>query len=295
MLIRTCSMEDISEIVTLAYEKNQYPESNSAFCCKTQDSILEDFRYILNSDEHKIVGAYKFNQLYGFCAFFMNATQNTVDCVGPFINDEDYILVSKTIVYYAKSLFPKNAHYNFCFDKRNADCLKLMNEINAVDMGNECTLVLKKENYKPLNIELLTDDLLFEQLSEHRYTEFLKLFDEIFPEIYVSGEEVLYGTREKRIVYTLNYKDEIIAFGILNLHNNINNNVASAEIIGVAKSYRGKGYGRVLLNRLVQEAFLISNIERINLVVDNINTNARNLYFSTGFELCVENCSFRFN
>ncbi|WP_066718361.1 hypothetical protein [Clostridium sp. Marseille-P299] len=138
MLIRTCTMADLNEIVSLAYEKNQFPETNSAYCGNTYDSILEDFSYILNSDEHKIVGAYKFNQLYGCCAFFMNQAQNTVDCVGPFVNEENYILVSKTMLYFAKSLFSKDTHYNFCFDKRNADSLKLMGEINAKDNGNEC-------------------------------------------------------------------------------------------------------------------------------------------------------------
>ena len=60
----------------------------------------------------------------------------------------------------------------------------------------------------------------------------------------------------------------------------------------VAEFARGKGYGWALLNSVADCAFNKYNADTVDLIVDKLNTHARELYYSCGFKLTVENAAY---
>jgi len=76
-------------------------------------------------------------------------------------------------------------------------------------------------------------------------------------------------------------------YGVLKYTSDIKH--ITAEIFAVKKEKRGKGYGWALLNAVVDSAFYKYNGNVVDLMVEKLNTNARDLYYSCGFKLSVEN------
>lgn len=83
---------------------------------------------------------------------------------------------------------------------------------------------------------------------------------------------------------------EFVGYGVLKLTNN--NEHFIAELLAVDEKKRGYGYGRALLNSVLDSAFNKHNEKTVELVVDKLNTHARNLYYSYGFKLITENVSY---
>ncbi len=55
--------------------------------------------------------------------------------------------------------------------------------------------------------------------------------------------------------------------------------------IGIARDYRGKGYGKILLLKAIEHAKNICHLEKIELAVFESNENAIKLYESVGFKV----------
>lgn len=75
--------------------------------------------------------------------------------------------------------------------------------------------------------------------------------------------------------------DRVVAFGILADHGQ----AGSLELrrMAVAPAGRGQGLGRVLVRKLLEQALVRPQVERIWLEVNGANTRARSLYRAFGF------------
>ena len=160
-----------------------------------------------------------------------------------------------------------------------------MNLINAENKGNECILILKRENFTEK--ECGTQVVFF--TPEYK-VEFMKMHDHIFPGVYVSSKDILDSLGNKRSLYCAIENDALLGYAVLKYTKD--SSAVTVEIIGVDEKYRGKGYGKALLNEVLKQAFSDHSIKTVNLVVENLNTNAMSLYYSFGFELDVENYSY---
>lgn len=284
-MIKKCSINDIKEIVDFVYRKNNKPEHNSAFCSLKYDTIQKDFVNTLESEIHAVVGYYKDDTLIGVISFYVDEEKQIADCIGPFV-EGDYCKLAKAMIDYVKPLFKQSLSLNFFFDKRNIECILLMDLICAENKGNESILTLKRDNYKKQEFAVSV-----EKLTPEYEDQLIELHDFIFPDVYVSGKDIIQSIGINRQVFCIIENGRLSGYSVLKTPSV--GTKATAEVIGVDEGFRRKGYGRALLNAVVKEAFNQSNIDEIHLVVENINQNAIELYYSLGFELHVENCFYQ--
>lgn len=285
-MIKKCSVNDIKQIVDMVYRKNNEPEHNSAFCYRQYDAIQRDFMNCLTSDNNVVVGYYKDDALIGVISFYVDEEKRTADCGGPFV-EGDFCKIAKETLDYAKTLYKKQLCFNFFFDKRNIECMSLMNLICAENKGNESVLALNRNDYIKQEFAAPVEKLLPEYTAQ-----LIELHDSIFPGVYVSGKDIIQFIGINREVFCIIDNGCLIGYSVLKTppYGGI---TATAEMIAVDEKYRGKGYGRTLLNAVVKEAFSHSGIDIVDLVVENANQNAIELYSSFGFKLQVENCSYQ--
>lgn len=284
-MIKECKLEEIKSCVDLAFKLNSKSESSSAYCSKKYDSIYKDFEHMIKGEEHVVVGYYEADKLVGVMGFFVDVDKHTADCVGPFIDGDRFLDIAKDILDFAKTLLNESTRYNFYFDQRNTDCLELMKLLNANYNGNECSLKLERKNYIPKSIEVN-----IELITTENSIELIKLHDNIFPGTYVSGTDIINSLGGNRQAYCILEHDVMVGYGVLRLDEGSSN--LCVEILAVDEQFRGKGYGKALLSNSLKQAFSNKSIESVYLIVDDPNTVAKNLYFSYGFELEVENQSY---
>lgn len=284
-MIRTCTIDDIQQILDLAFAKNNQPEHNSAYCYKEYNSIKQDFLQIIESKGNAVIGYFEEKTLIGVMGVYVDEEKHTADCCGPFVVVDDFVGISKLLFDYVKNHFNHSLQYNFFFDIRNKDCIAFMNTICAENQGNECCLTLKRENYRKEDFVVNVVPLPAEYTNS-----FVNLHDSIFPNVYVSGADIINSIEGSRKVFCVIENGMLIGYSVLK--RTLNSPRATAEIIAVYEKQRRNGYGRVLLNELAKQAFYDEAVELIHLVVESINTNAVNLYYAFGFELDVENCFY---
>lgn len=88
--------------------------------------------------------------------------------------------------------------------------------------------------------------------------------------------------------------NKIIGFGALIIYSTPSKGrVAHIEDIVVDTSYRGRGYGRLIIEELIKIAKK-ENVSEIDLTSKRIRTDARKFYESLGFKI-RESDIFRFN
>lgn len=284
-MIRIAAIEDIPQIVDLVFMKNNQPQHNSAYCCKEYDAIKRDFLSMIESKQNAVVAYFEEETLLGVLGVIVDEEKSTADCCGPFVAVEDFVGISAKMLEYARDHFNAGLKYYFFFDTRNRSCIDLMNAIRAENQGNEFILTLKRDNFikKEHAVSIVP-------LPGEYWNSFVNLHDTVFPDIYVSGRDITNSIGENRKVFCIIEDKNVVGYGVL--RRTANSSRATAEVIAVEESKQGNGYGRALLNELAKQAFGDESVDILDLVVENTNTNALNLYYSVGFQLNVENCFY---
>ena len=277
---RHATEEDLDVFVDFAYRINRQLERSSSFCSKSEHSIRID---LLGSTEHQgLAGAWKSGMLIGIISTYMDELKHNIDC---FIlidsNLCNYEETAKLLLDYVRKGIDQQFHFTFFFSKENVECSTFLKSLNAFQKPNEYGLLLIKENkshgVKSDSIQLLP--ALYHQ-------KFIELHDEIFPDVYISGKEIIDSLGKNRHVFAWIEDDQIKAYSVLFLRGNLR---ATAEIIAVHQDFRGKGLGKKILNHLIHAAFYDFGLEAVDLIVDSDNLNALKLYLDIGFAIEFEN------
>lgn len=286
-MIRECTNSDLDQMVELAFQLNNQIDHYSAFCPISRKSIRMEFETAIDSKQHMIVGSFRDNKLTGLLNCYFDIEKKNADCSGPFIDSttEDYLSFAKQLFDFIKRHVDVEMKYTFFFSKENMECRNFLESINADRKVNEYELLLKKESFMPY-----PNTVEINNLNETYYNQFIQLHDFIFPNIYVSGKDIVEDINKNRFVFSIIDDNKLIAYSVLRLYKNAK--IATAEIIGVDEKYRRKGYGKAILNHLLEFSFQKNVIEEIELIVDGDNDTAISLYQSLGFIIKAENCCY---
>jgi len=290
MIIKELNYEHLPLCVDIAFLRNNQPENNSAYCPKSREGIQGDFEYVMSSAGSLVVGYFTSDEtsdgLAGFLLCYMNPENSWVDCVGPFFSNEWNEDVAKKMFSFADTKLTNAARFNFYFNTNNKNLHELMTVLSAERRDNEYNLLLKKSDYKTQQIK---HNIV--PYSNRFESDVKKILIDTFPDSYVTGNELIASIGKDREVFcALDESGAFVGYGVLKLYDDTY--YVTAEIFAVAEGYRGKGYGWALLNSVVECAFNVHNADRVGLIVDRLNTHARDLYYSCGFKLDVENSSY---
>lgn len=274
-MIEKFSVDHLSELVAYACRKNASRESGSAFCCQTEASIQRDFSETLDFGFACREG----DRLCGLLSCFPDLEKGNVDCA--LLTDrENYSATARQLLSAAQAQLGNHLRYTFFFPKENEACAAFLESIGACRRENEYRMVLRRDDWQPQ--EGLPAP---HPLEEAAYAAFVALHDRVFPDVYVSGRDILEDLGKSRFVYTLEEAGNLAAYGVLHRAEDR----FTAEILGVRQELRGRGFGRAILNCLAKETFCRHGAAELDLIVDADNTQALILYQKTGFQILEEN------
>ncbi|NLY46070.1 MAG: GNAT family N-acetyltransferase, partial [Tissierella sp.] len=118
------------------------------------------------------------------------------------------------------------------------------------------------------------------------YGKLKELHDEIFPNVYISGADIIENIGKKHFVYSIIENKTLIAYSVLRLNGNMS---GTAEIIAVREEFRGRGYGKAIISYLIDKAVNLFKVSNVDLMVDGDNEKAIKLYLDLGFVIEHEN------
>ena len=286
-MIMELNSSHLEQCVDIAFQRNNQPENNSAYCPKSKGSIKADFEFLMSNPGNLMVGYFADDNLMGILGCFVNPENHWVDCSGPFFNADWSEDIAKEMLAFAGARLANAARFNFYFDTRNENLHRLMTRLSAERRDNEYHLLLKKADYTP---QLLKHNIV--RYVEKFENDVIQILHDTFPESYVSGRELIDSIGKDREVFcALDENGEFVGYGVLKRYGNETTHM-NAEIFAVAEGARGKGYGWALLNAVISCALNDFNADTVDLIVDKLNTHARDLYYSCGFTLDVENASY---
>lgn len=295
MIYKICQLNDLEKITELVYAKNNTEEHHIPYCCKNTENIYKDFENMINGERNLVVAAWDEDKLCGVLGIYCIDEINRVDNIGPFIdcNNENiqgnaktcFINTAKDLVTLARNEFPTH-DFSFDINAKNVNCLELMDTLGSNLNDTELHLSLKRDNF----VDVYEESLAISYKTE--YEEQLRnLHDEISGDYYLTSNQLLETIGNEREAYLIIENNRVVSYGVLQFSANTDKEVF-IEILGVDKDYRGKGYGRMIQSHLISKAFERKSVEEVNLVVDDINSVALNLYESFGFECTQKSCSF---
>jgi len=284
--IKNINSDFLRQCVEIAFLRNNQPESNCAYCPKEERAIHDEINYLMNSPDNLMLGYFDSDSLVSVFGFFFNPDTSWVDCIGPFFKDDWDQEVAKEMFNHAVSSFTQAVRFNFYFDTKNENLHKLAESLSAKRNDNEYILLLRKADYKPQDIKHTV--VMFE--DKYR-AEFIRIFNDTFSDTYIPPESAIDAIgKDREIFCVLDERSAFVGYGILKRYTNSSH--ATAEIFGVDEKSRGKGYGWAVLNTVLDCALNKYDADTVDLIVDKLNTHARELYYSCGFKLTVENAAY---
>lgn len=283
VIVSACTIEQIDEIVDFAFRLNNEIQNSSTFCPKLKKSIQEEF---LQSIANKSIFAlWQNNNVIAVINYYLDESRNNADC-NLLIDAQvvDYNFAANNLLRKIRMLNQDDTSYKFFFPKENQNCTLFLKSIQARRGVNEYQLMLNRDMFLNIEPRFYAFDLPIQY-----FPDFLELYDEIFPNSYVSAEEILKGLGTRHFVFSIIEQECLIAISVLRLNEN---STATAELIGVRHNHRGKGFGKSILSYLIRKAFNSMKVSKIDLIVDSDNQNAIELYLKLGFTLQQENCCY---
>lgn len=247
------------------------------------NTIHQDFTDI--PFEKSFVGAMKSGQLIGLIGFDADLEGQIAELWGPFIDEIYGIEVALKLWDELITLIPSAIKYVSIFSNQvNIRVKDFAERLGFHQKTDQMILVLGKgELESPLNKAV-------GELSEQDYGAFVALHDNTFPNTYYSGWEIIDRMDEMRRVFIL--KDSECLTGYVYAEVDPMYGEGSIEFIAVNQGYRGKGYGKSLLDAAVRWIFTFDTIADLRLCVDANSKVAIGLYQSIGFSVKHELYSF---
>ncbi|MBO0994461.1 GNAT family N-acetyltransferase [Bacillus sp. SD088] len=167
------------------------------------------------------------------------------------------------------SLFP---------EKNNKVVIEFAKALSFEFGSNETILACTKQCFEGVN----NDNVI--TLSSEQYSSLVKLHNQLFPNTYLTGNEMVEGLSDTSTV-----------FGVVDEHRNLLGYLyaeaepefaeGSIEFFGVALASRNKGVGSSLLAKGLEWMFSFPSIEAVTLCVQSDNTKAMRLYSRLGFNI----------
>lgn len=271
----------LNDVAAFIARLNSYQEHHIGYCGKKLDDIYntleENFGDVPARDAFFI--ATEGNKIVGACGFDADIERGRAEVWGPFIDHVNSMEIAKMLWETMIVEIPDPIQTIYLFpERRNETVIKLANTLSFDFVSKETILTCTNQSFRGIgNDNVIT-------LSSEHYSFLVELHDQIFPDTYLSGEEMVKEISEQSIAFGVVDKDSNL-LGYLYAEAEPEFGEGSIEFFGVNPASRNKGVGSSLLAKGVEWLFTFPSIEKVSLCVESDNTSAIRLYRSIGFEI----------
>lgn len=277
MEIRAFLPQELDTLAEFAAVLNGSPATGSAFCCARPGQIRADFAENMLTS----LATWQDGQPVGLLSCYYDREKSGADCTLLIAPDADYAKTAAALFARMRDMVGRKVKYTFYFPAENAAQAAFLKALGARRQVNEYLLGAEKETFTPP-----PSPWGVRPLERGEEEAFAALHDEVFPNLYANGQDLLNARGKGRFVFVTDEAGPN-AYGVLLVREG--DACAVAEIIGVREGFRGQGRGRAILAALAQQAFETFGAGRVELIVDSDNRKALSLYTAAGFELKQEN------
>ncbi|MFD2751076.1 GNAT family N-acetyltransferase [Virgibacillus siamensis] len=285
---------ELSVVADFIAQMNSLQENHIGYCGNKADEILstleEDFTDVPARDA--FVLAMENNKVVGVCGFDADFERRSAEIWGPFVDKGSAFQVSNLLwkalnkkipnVIQTVSLFP---------DNHNKMALNFATALGFSSVSEHAILTCTKRSLKGY-LKKMSDDNV-SRLSESHYNSFVKLHDQIFPDTYLSGKEMLEGLDEEATVFGVVNNGNLLGYVYAEADPNFGE--GSIEFFVVDALAQGKGVGSALLAKGLQWLFSFPSVNETTLCVRSDNLKAIHLYKKVGFQVYHELTLFEKN
>ncbi len=273
-------LNQLDAAVAFALALNAKQENHSSYLSGRSDLVILDFQEAIANN--RLFLALENDLIIGLLNTYPLPHLSRADTTILIKEGLPYEDIAHHLFRLARAENHPSSHYSFFFSIHNKRLKKYLLSINAYQEVTEYGL-----RYFIKNSEPLVD---YQLIEEKDYEDWKRTFNEIFPSIYKTPEEILSQLRVKSQVLIYKTDHQIAGFCVLQ----INEKSSVIEMLGVVELYRRRGIARQMLKQV--KCFLASlyDNKEVKLIVDTDNQNALKLYFDEGFEIEYENEHFIF-
>jgi ribosomal protein S18 acetylase RimI-like enzyme len=282
-MFRKMYIDEIEEVSLLIYHKNQNHETQSSYMSKKYEHIHKDLLSTFNEDQKHVLISKTNQKIDGVIVASYNQRLDCYDIAGPFMIEDDLEQAKKMLQTWMDQ-FEKRLTLKFFFNEKSLIFQELMHAFDAHFDQNEYILSLAQSHFIHSPVKL---DVNFMGRGHHQKVKIA--FDDIFPNIYVSSDEVI-SIKENQKVIILEHNDDIAGLAYVKF----NQKKCSLECFGLRVLYRNKKLSQPFLHAVIDLLFNSYDFDCIDLVVDQTNDKAIKIYLNLGFKLLQTNKAFTF-
>ncbi|MCF6137688.1 GNAT family N-acetyltransferase [Pseudalkalibacillus berkeleyi] len=276
--IRTMHKDDIDPVSMLISELNNNEESHIGYCGKDMHEIANSFIKEITDIKYtdSFVVAYEKGELVGVLGFDAYFENNSVEIWGPFMKenkwDDVFRLWDEMLI-----LLPSDIDTIGMFpNKNNLRLQRFAKELGFTQQSEQTILTFSRDDRTKLRDAPIVD------LTEEYFSEMKQLHDQVFPNTYYNGQQIIDRLNKDRKVFII--KDSIHISGYIYIEAEPEFGEASIEFIAVKESEQGKGLGTKLISVALKWLFTYEEMTSITLCVNSNNKNAICLYKKVGFK-----------
>ncbi|MFC4559869.1 GNAT family N-acetyltransferase [Virgibacillus kekensis] len=262
----------IEEAANFIAMLNRRKEYHIGYCGIDAQEIKES----MAQDITVMAGAVEKDSLVGFLG--ADISEGTVEVWGPFVNpDNDFHIASAMWDFLLESIPLGTKTYYLFPNVENQLVIRFAKELGFKKGTDQCILHYSRAQ----SMDLPNHNL--KQMSEMEYKEFIILHKHVFPDTYYNGQDIIERISDEHQVFVIKSRGNLAGYVYVEVDSDYGE--GSIEFIAVDKAYRGKGYGKRLLEYAVKWLFDFKTVNEITLCVAIENRGALELYRSIGFAI----------
>lgn len=279
---------NIEELSAFIAEVNSQPKNHTGYCGsdrkEIQKTLEEDFSDLELEDSFIVLS--ENNQLIAALGFDIDSKKQSAEIWGPFILNSCHWSEQTNMLWneFMNKMESREIGTYFAFyHEENKKGIRWMESLKAMETGKHQILVSKTEG---------TNGEILEEISPPYYEEVIKLHDELFPETYLTGADMICELSEEKRLLILPDGEQSIQ-GYVFLEGDCVFQEGNLEFIAVAREHRKKGLGKKLVQAGLTYLYENMNVTEVSLCVNENNAAAINLYKKSGFHEEMKLVSFK--
>ncbi|WZX99972.1 GNAT family N-acetyltransferase [Bacillus sp. FSL W7-1360] len=265
---------NFKELARFLATMNQLPEHHVGYCGSKAEEILSTLKEDFSPTD--FVVQYEQGEIIGALGFEVDTERKELELWGPFVRASNWEEIADQLWHQRVSSLSGTETYtcHSFYNEQNTHAIAWMKQKQATFTGRECILQVTSNSCE-------RERMGVEPLQRDDEATFIALHDELFPNTYYSGREIVERLNKERVAYVVKEANEIIGYVYVEGQKAFKE--GSIEFVGVKANARKKGYGKILLSQAVHFLFEAIGVEDITLCVDEDHQAAIHLYKSMGF------------